>query len=148
MPLKRLKRGAPRPTPRFAEDPDIRAYAAVAIKDLTALKKHEEEHQIDMPHKLATAVVEAFLHLARRVKQSPTNEQIAQRLARVELSVEKTQKEVSQASQEINTTKSNTNRLVEAICQPAPPGTRANGFTKNSPSFSHVMASLELYMQA
>ncbi|KAL3704499.1 hypothetical protein TMatcc_008170 [Talaromyces marneffei ATCC 18224] len=44
MPLKRPKRGAPWPTPRFAEDPNIRAYAAAAIKDLTALKKHEDEH--------------------------------------------------------------------------------------------------------
>uniref|UniRef100_A0A093UQH0 Uncharacterized protein n=1 Tax=Talaromyces marneffei PM1 TaxID=1077442 RepID=A0A093UQH0_TALMA len=63
MPPKRLKRGAPWPTPRFAEDPDIRAYAAAAIKDLTALKKHEDEHQIDMLYKLAITVVEAFLYL-------------------------------------------------------------------------------------
>ncbi|KAL3713142.1 hypothetical protein TMatcc_001845 [Talaromyces marneffei ATCC 18224] len=76
MPPKRPKRGAPWPTPRFEEDPDICAYAAAAIKDLTALKKHEDEHQIDMPHELATAVVKAFLHLARWVKESPTNEQI------------------------------------------------------------------------
>ncbi|EED15984.1 hypothetical protein TSTA_011000 [Talaromyces stipitatus ATCC 10500] len=104
---KRGEKGTPWPEPRFADDPDIRAYAAAAIKDLEALKKHQETMEIGMPRELSTAV------------NTPTNEQLAQRLAKVELlHVEKTQKEVSQASQEITTTKSNTNRLVEAICHP------------------------------
>ncbi|EED12569.1 conserved hypothetical protein [Talaromyces stipitatus ATCC 10500] len=98
-----------------------------------------------MPRELSTSVVDAFLYLARRVKNTPTNEQLAQRLAKVELHVEKTQKEVSQASREITTTKSNTNRLVEAMCHPTSPGTRT---AKNSPSFSHVTTSSESYVQA
>ncbi|EED18973.1 hypothetical protein TSTA_126810 [Talaromyces stipitatus ATCC 10500] len=119
---KRGKKGTPWPEPRFADDPDIRAYVAAAIKDLEALKKHQEALEIGMPRELSTTVVDTFLHLARRVKNTPTNEQLAQPLAKVELHVEKTQKEVSQASREITTTKSNTNRLVEAICHPTFPG--------------------------
>ncbi|EED18994.1 reverse transcriptase, putative [Talaromyces stipitatus ATCC 10500] len=142
---KRGKKGTPWPEPRFADDPDIRAYVAAAIKDLEALKKHQEALEIGMPRELSTSVVDAFLYLARRVKNTPTNEQLAQRLAKVELHVEKTQKEVSQASREITTTKSNTNRLVEAICHPTSPGTRT---AKNSPSFSHVTTSSESYVQA
>ena len=102
--------------PRFDDDPDIRAYAASAIKELEALKKRCENEANSVPIDIVNDVVAAFLHLAQRVKDTPTNEQLVQRLARVELSIEKTQKEVSQASREINTTKSNTNRLVEAIC--------------------------------
>ncbi|EED20392.1 hypothetical protein TSTA_036180 [Talaromyces stipitatus ATCC 10500] len=120
---KRGKKGTPWPEPRFADDPDIRAYAAAAIKDLEALRKHQELLEIGMPREISTAVVDAFLHLARR---------LAQRLARVELNVEKTQKEVSQASREITTTKSNTNRLVEAICRPTLPTTTRGSVAKNS----------------
>lgn len=95
--------------PRFGEDPEIRAYAAASIKELEVLKKRCESEATGMPIEIANEVVAGFLYLARRVKDAPTNEQLAQRLACVELSVEKTQKEVSQASREINTIKSNTN---------------------------------------
>ncbi|EED15758.1 hypothetical protein TSTA_051950 [Talaromyces stipitatus ATCC 10500] len=142
---KRGKKGTPWPESRFADDPDIRAYVAAAIKDLEALKKHQEALEIGMPRELSTSVVDAFLYLAQRVKNTPTNEQLAQQLAKVKLHVEKTQKEVSQASREITTTKSNTNRLVEAICHPTSPGTYT---VKNSPSFSHVTTSSESYVQA
>ncbi|EED15759.1 hypothetical protein TSTA_051960 [Talaromyces stipitatus ATCC 10500] len=90
---KRGKKGTPWPEPWFADDPDIRAYVAAAIKDLEALKKHQEALEIGMPRELSTSVVDAFLYLARRVKNTPTNEQLVQRLAKVELHVEKTQKE-------------------------------------------------------
>ncbi|EED11982.1 hypothetical protein TSTA_000590 [Talaromyces stipitatus ATCC 10500] len=46
---KRGKKGTPWPEPRFADDPDIRAYVAAAIKDLEALKKHQETLEIGMP---------------------------------------------------------------------------------------------------
>lgn len=142
MAPKSRKRGGAWPMPRFNDDPDIRAYAASAIKELEALKKRCEHEPNGMPIDIANDVVAAFLHLAHRVKDAPTNEQLAQRLARVELSMEKTQKEVSQASREINTTKSNTNRLVEVICH-TPPSSRVNG----NKSYSHVTASSESYVQ-
>ncbi|EED22488.1 hypothetical protein TSTA_059860 [Talaromyces stipitatus ATCC 10500] len=46
---KRGKKGTPWPEPWFADDPDIRAYVAAAIKDLEALKKHQEALKIGMP---------------------------------------------------------------------------------------------------
>jgi hypothetical protein len=95
--------------PRFEEDPNIRAYAASAIEELEALKKRCETEKNGMPIEIAADVMTAFLHLAYRVKDAPTTELLEQRLARVELNTEKTQKEVSQASREINTTKSNAN---------------------------------------
>jgi hypothetical protein len=142
MPPKSRKKGGAWPAPHFEEDPDIRVYAASAIKELEALKKRCELETNGMPIDIANDVVASFLYLAHRVKDAPTNEQLAQRLARVELSIEKTQKEVSQASREINTTKSNTNRLVEAICH-TPPSSRVNGVK----SYSHVTSSSESYVQ-
>ena len=133
--------------PRFDDDPDIRAYAASAIKELEALKKRCENEANSVPIDIVNDVVAAFLHLAQRVKDTPTNEQLVQRLARVELSIEKTQKEVSQASREINTTKSNTNQLVEAICQPTPPSSHIHGIPKISSNYSHVTGSSESYVQ-
>ncbi|EED22557.1 hypothetical protein TSTA_060500 [Talaromyces stipitatus ATCC 10500] len=56
---KRGKKGTPWPEPRFADDPDIRAYVAAAIKDLEALKKHQEALEIGMPRELSTSVVDA-----------------------------------------------------------------------------------------
>lgn len=141
MAPKSRKKGGAWPA-RFEDDPDIRAYAASAIKELEALKNRCQAKTVGMPIEIANDVVASFLHLARRVKDMPTNEQLAQRLARVELNVEKTQKEVSQASREINTTKSNTNRLVEAICH-TPPSSRVNG----GKSYSHVTSSSESYVQ-
>ena len=146
MPPKGWKKGRAWLTPRFKEDPKIHAYAASAIKELEALKKCYEQEPNGMPIDIMNNMVAAFLHLAYRVKDAPTNEQLAQRLSLVELSVQKTQKEVSQASQEINTTKSNTNRLVEAICHLIPLGLCVNGIMKNSSSFSHVTGSLKSYM--
>ncbi|OKL56219.1 hypothetical protein UA08_08365 [Talaromyces atroroseus] len=49
-----------------------------------------------------------------------------------------TQIEMTQTSREVLNTKSNTNRLLEALCAPTPQGTRP---LKNSASFSHMISS-------
>ena len=46
--------------PRFEDDPDIRAYAASAIKELEALKKRCENEQNGMPIDIANDVVASF----------------------------------------------------------------------------------------
>ncbi|RAO74373.1 uncharacterized protein BHQ10_010385 [Talaromyces amestolkiae] len=95
MAPKSRKKGGAWPMPHFEDDPNIRAYAASAIKELKALKKRCENKQNSMPIDITNNVVASFLHLARRMKDALTNKQLAQQLARVELIMEKTQKEVS-----------------------------------------------------
>ncbi|KAH8696362.1 hypothetical protein BGW36DRAFT_360207 [Talaromyces proteolyticus] len=147
MGAKKSKKGLPWPEPRFEEDPDIRAYATTIAKDLTAIKQHAEKVESGLPPGLTHQILDALIGFAQRVHKAPTIEALAHRLARVESHMEKTQKEVSQTSREVLTTKSNTNRLIEAICAPSPPGSR---ILKTSMSFGHVTgsSSSESYVHA
>ncbi|KAH8696369.1 hypothetical protein BGW36DRAFT_380821 [Talaromyces proteolyticus] len=77
-----------------------------------------------MPREISEALVDTLLDFSRRVQKAPTTETLAQRLIRMESYMEKTQKEVSQTSREVLNTKSNTNRLLEALCTPSPSGAR------------------------
>lgn len=145
MAPKKSKKGLPWPEPRCKDDPDIRAYAATLLRDIEALEKHQKEVDASVPRDLLLRVFGLVASFARRVKEVPTNKALAQCLARVELHVEKTQKEVSQAFREILNTKSNTNRLVEALCgHPTPPGSRI----AKSLQPSHVTGSSESYVSA
>lgn len=118
----RKKKGPAWPETPSTEDTDIRAHTANLIKDLKALKKHHKTIKALMPRERSAALLDTLLTFAQRVHNAPTTKTLTQRLARVKSYIEKTQKEVSQASHKILTTKSNTNRLMKAICALYPQG--------------------------
>jgi hypothetical protein len=62
------------------------------IKELEALKKRCEPEDKAMLIEIAKDMVAVFLYMAHCIKDTPMNEQLAQCLACVELSVEKSRK--------------------------------------------------------
>jgi hypothetical protein len=143
MASKSRKKAAPWPTPQSNDDPDLRAFAAALLKDVEIIGKHHESVEKQAPRELSSWLLSSLSKLAKRVRDAPTNEVLARRLAKVENFMEKTQKEVSQASRDALISKNNTNRLVDVICQPSPPGTRI----LKSAGASHVTGSSESYVQ-